>query len=277
MATRTTACRCSVDAGPRRRLLGLLVEQRVPGVARRRRRARPASATSSSTVVGVRDQTRGEQRDAGDGDGEREQPAPGERGQHARAPTDADGRAAGQREDQQPEATGRRRGPRRAARRRATAAAMAPATAAQASTSSGIAPVRPLSGPAAGAPWAGAGPRAASAAAGVCASGSSRKYSDRDATRRTVRPRRTSREPPGAAANQSMPEPSRLLIERDRRRSAAAATGSATKLRAQRQPAQRVHGGPAAGVPRRPPAAARAAARGRRCPWRRSRSARRRR
>ncbi len=107
-----------------------------------------------------------------------------------------------------------------------TTAATAPATAAQANTSSGIAPVRPLSVPV---PVLGRrSPSSGERARGVRVSGSSRKVStDRDAANS---PAATYE---GRAAwcwaNQEMPEPSRLLSRPATTRTAAA-SGIATKV-----------------------------------------------
>ncbi|ELS55124.1 putative Thymidylate kinase [Streptomyces viridochromogenes Tue57] len=81
-------------------LLGLLVEQGVPGVGGHAR-ADPGQRDDQQHGGDVRDESRGQQRDAGEGDRQRQQPAPRQGGQHGGRRTDADDHAAGQREHQQ--------------------------------------------------------------------------------------------------------------------------------------------------------------------------------
>ncbi len=86
-------------------LLGLLVEQRVPGVrGDSGGEAREQSDHDHGRRVGH--QAHGEQCDARDGDRERQQAAPGQRGQHLLRAADADDGAAGQGEEEQGEGDG---------------------------------------------------------------------------------------------------------------------------------------------------------------------------
>ncbi|MGX1223508.1 hypothetical protein RKD42_004767 [Streptomyces ambofaciens] len=82
-------------------VLGLLVEQRVPGV-RGHARADPGQHEEQQHGGVVRDESGGQQGDTGEGDGQGEQPSAGQGGQQGGGGADADDDAAGQRGHRQP-------------------------------------------------------------------------------------------------------------------------------------------------------------------------------